>query len=339
MTKAAKLAQAATAAAEVRAHQTNPNVVALNVERIRTWVNVFFWVGITLGLTFTMANVQSFAAGGVAKYSVQWCIAWLLDPMVSLPLLGVLIGEQVLTRYNVKSGTWVHIVKWVTLSCTYAMNTWQAWVAMDPAKILLHSVPPLVVVCAAEGLTDLRHRITQAVTKAVEAAHRTAGGTTLDGPQDQSLETEATVPGPVPNGPQDRSPVVLDAVPGPTENGPQDHSEAVPGPVPATIQDRPQDHKEPVPADSQDRSAKRSQDRRKATPKASAKGRVTQAEWEKRVRKAIADHPGIDLNPSPIAAVLGLDQKTRASGGFKRAVTAVREETDGADHRLRAVNE
>lgn len=55
------------------------------------------------------------------------------------------------------------------------------------------------------------------------------------------------------------------------------------------------------------------------------RGRVTQAEWEERIRQTVADHPGIDLNPSPIAAVLNLDAKTRASGGFKRAVTAVRE--------------
>lgn len=54
--------------------------------------------------------------------------------------------------------------------------------------------------------------------------------------------------------------------------------------------------------------------------------RVTQAEWEDMIRTAVADHPGIDLNPSPLAAVLGLDTKTRASGNFKRAVTAVREQ-------------
>lgn len=67
--------------------------------------------------------------------------------------------------------------------------------------------------------------------------------------------------------------------------------------------------------------------------------RVTQAEWEDTIRQAVVGHPGIDLNPSPIAAVLNLDAKTRASGGFKRAVTAVREENDSADGRLRAVNE
>jgi hypothetical protein len=123
-----------------------------------------------------------------------------------------------------------------------------------------------------------------------------------------------TVPGPVPS-----------VVPGPRESVPQDHDEPVPGPVLATVQDQSQDHDETVLDDTQDRSPKRSQARRGTAKKAPAKGRVTQAEWEERIRQTVADHPGIDLNPSPIATVLNLDAKTRASGGFKRAVTAVRE--------------
>lgn len=125
--------------------------------------------------------------------------------------------------------------------------------------------------------------------------------------------------------------------------GPQDRTEAVPGPVPATVQDRSQDHGETVLAKSQDRSPKRSQSARRTTPKSGAKtgskGRVTQAEWENKIRKAVAENPDTDLNPAPIAALLGLDSSTRASGGFKRAVSVVRAELDGADHRLRAVNE
>jgi hypothetical protein len=243
--------------------------------------------------------------------------------MVSLVLIGVLMGEQVINRHKVQAGPWVRVTKWVALGCTYGMNTWQAWAAHDPAKILLHSVPPLIVVCAAEAVTDLRMSITKAVDTAYEAATARS--------QDQS----PMVPAPVPATVQDQSP----AVPATVLDGPQDHNQAVPAPVPATVQD----HDEAVLAESQDRSPKRSQARRRTTPKTSAKatqkGRVTQAEWESRIRQAVVDHPGIDLNPSPIAAVLNLDAKTRASGGFKRAVTAVREETDSADHRLRAVNE
>jgi hypothetical protein len=130
-------------------------------------------------------------------------------------------------------------------------------------------------------------------------------------------------------------------------DGPQDHAEAVPGPVPDSVQDRSQDHSKTVLAEPQDRSPKRSQSARRTTPKTGSKagsksapkGRVTQAEWENKIRKAVAENPGTDLNPAPIAALLGLDSSTRASGGFKRAVAAVRQELDAADHRLRAVNE
>jgi hypothetical protein len=320
MSKAKKLTAAAHEAAELRAHQTDPNVVALRIERTRALVDRLIWAGIVFGLLFTMANVQSFAAAGAKLGSIDWVIAWLLDPMVSLVLIGVLKGEQVINRAGLATGAWVRITKWVALGCTYGMNTWSAYAAGSPAKILLHSVPPLIVVCATEAITDLRLLI----TKAVDAAYRLASG--------PSQDRSPAVPNAVP-----------EAVPGPASSGPRDHGEAVPGPVPTTVQDRSQDRDEAVLAESQGQSPKRSQARRGTTPKTSVKatqkGRVTQAEWENKIRKAIADHPGIDLNPSPIAAVLGLDAKTRASGGFKRAVTAVREETDSADHRLRAVNE
>lgn len=45
-----------------------------------------------LGLAFTMVNVQTFAAAGAAVWSLPWCAAWLLDPMVSLVLLGAIPG-------------------------------------------------------------------------------------------------------------------------------------------------------------------------------------------------------------------------------------------------------
>ena len=64
MDKAEKLAQTAERAGRVRRHQTNPDVVALAVERVRRFVDVCFWLSIFGGLAFTAANVQAFAAGG-----------------------------------------------------------------------------------------------------------------------------------------------------------------------------------------------------------------------------------------------------------------------------------
>lgn len=168
---AGRLAEEAARAAEVRALSTDPDVVALRIERVRVQVDRLAWAGIVLGLGFTMTNVQAFAAGTAPAWSTTWIAAWALDPMMSLVLIAVLRAEQVTARWEVRPGPWVRRARWTTLLATYAMNTWSAWAAGVPSQVVLHSVPPLVVFVAAEAVTGLREALTQAVH--VAAASRT----------------------------------------------------------------------------------------------------------------------------------------------------------------------
>lgn len=85
-------------AAQLRAYQTHADVVALRIELVRAWSARIIWAGVALGLAFTMTNVQQFAANGAPTWSLPWLSAWLLDPMVSLVLVGVLVAEQVTSR-------------------------------------------------------------------------------------------------------------------------------------------------------------------------------------------------------------------------------------------------
>src|SRR6266496_1405504 len=170
LTRAQKLAQDGAEAAELRAYQTHPDVVALRVERVRAEVDRLCWAGIVLGLGFTMTNVQWFAAGGARPGSLPWLAAWVLDPTVSLVLLAILRGEQVTARYRVHTGVWVRVAKWFTLTTTYVMNTWASYADGSLSGVVLHSVPPLLVFVAAEAITDLRDKLTEAVTAAVNAA-------------------------------------------------------------------------------------------------------------------------------------------------------------------------
>jgi hypothetical protein len=170
MSQAQRLAAEAAAAAELRAYRTDPDVVALRVEHIRIQVDWLMWVGIVLGLCFTMTNVQQFAAAGARVESLAWWSAWLLDPMVSLVLLAVLRAEQVTTRYQVSTGVWPRVAKWALLSATYVMNTWVSWAAGSASGVVLHTVAPLVVVLAAEAVTDLQY----ALSECVQRAHTTA---------------------------------------------------------------------------------------------------------------------------------------------------------------------
>lgn len=161
-----KLRQDAHAAAEVRALQTHPDVVALRVERVRSQVDGLMWAGLLLGLAFTMVNVQTFAAAGAGIGSLPWLAAWLLDPMVSLVLIAVLRAEQVTARYQVGTGAWVRRTKVFAFLATYTMNTWQSWSHLNVAGIVLHSVPPAMVYLAAETGPILRDRLTEAVLRA-----------------------------------------------------------------------------------------------------------------------------------------------------------------------------
>lgn len=143
---------------------------AESVERVAVQVDRLCWAGVLLGLAFTMTNVQQFAAAGAAAWSLPWCTAWLLDPMVSVVLLSILRAEQITARHGVHTGRWVRAAKWFTLTATYVMNTWEAFTAGSPAGVVLHSVPPLVVFVAAEAVTDLRDKLGAAQSAAAVSA-------------------------------------------------------------------------------------------------------------------------------------------------------------------------
>lgn len=141
-----------------------------SVERVAVQVDRLCWSGVLLGLAFTMTNVQQFAANGARSWSLPWCTAWLLDPMVSVVLLSILRAEQVTARYGVRTGGWVRVAKWFTLTATYVMNTWEAFTTGSPSRVVLHSVPPLVVFVAAEAVTDLRDKLGAAMSAARSTA-------------------------------------------------------------------------------------------------------------------------------------------------------------------------
>lgn len=153
-----------------------------SVSQVAAQVDRLCWTGILLGLAFTMTNVQGFAAAGSRPWSLPWCAAWLLDPMVSLVLLAILRAEQATARQGVRTGGWVRTAKWFTLGATYVMNTWGAFAVGSPALVVLHSVPPLIVFVAAEAVTDLRDKLGRA------AAVEPAGPVVAPAPRTSSAE-------------------------------------------------------------------------------------------------------------------------------------------------------
>jgi hypothetical protein len=336
MSKAAKLVEAAQAAAEVRAHQTDPNVVALHVERVRGWVDRLIWTGMVLGLLFTMANVQHFASGGTKPpwvagawrdgSAIEWIIAWLLDPTVSLVVVGVLMGEQVINRHSLKANTWVRVTKWVALGCTYTMNTWSAWFDMVPSRIVLHSVPPLIVVCAAEAGPALRRQITEAVRKAYEGAAERSQDRAQEAVS-KAVETATAVletgSQPVPEtGSQDREDRFAEPVRETEETGSRDRPETGSENRPGTgSQNRPETEETG------------SRNRRRTAPK-NARKTVVPIDRDELIRSLNARH--VEEHGRPISADKLVEQ-VRANGHKLGKVTALQVLADINGRALAAV--
>jgi hypothetical protein len=194
------------------------------------WLGWALWVVAALALGFTMSNVTSFAV----DHHTSRTIAWLLDPMASLALLVVLIGDSVLSRNGRSAGFWPMALKWVAGASTWSMNVWQSAQGRDAGGIVLHSIPPALVILMAEVTPVYRKLFADLVVDLeVEAAALHARADQLAGPgdPDQAADTppEPAVPA---RSSQDRAEAdrsVAEQAPADRTGGPADHGEG--GPV------------------------------------------------------------------------------------------------------------
>ncbi len=70
------------------------------VRRTGEWIDRALFVVAGGALVFTCANVTLFAV----EHGTPWFIGWLLDPLASVALLAVLVGDGVLSRHGIRSG-------------------------------------------------------------------------------------------------------------------------------------------------------------------------------------------------------------------------------------------
>ncbi|MER5484030.1 hypothetical protein ABT024_12550 [Streptomyces sp. NPDC002812] len=118
-----------------------------------------------VALVFTASNVTMFA---IDHHVSPW-IAWMLDPMVAVALGAVLIFDGRLSEYGLTSSGWAAVLRWFAGLGTWVMNCWSSlWPegtafgfprSVDPAGLVLHSIPPVLLIVLAEAISHYRHAI------------------------------------------------------------------------------------------------------------------------------------------------------------------------------------
>ncbi|MET9087516.1 extensin [Streptomyces sp. NPDC004237] len=131
---------------------------------LRTMTRVLCAVGV-LALVFTTVNVTRFAT----SRDVPLPIAILLDPMIGTALAGVLYVDAHLASWGISPPAWSTTLRW-SAGCTAAlMNSWQSlWPGgqigwphhADPAAVLLHLTPALLLIALTETIAAYRRTVT-----------------------------------------------------------------------------------------------------------------------------------------------------------------------------------
>ncbi len=145
------------------------------VARMGVWGTRVLGLVVLLALVFTMVNVQQFAAAGQVLSSVQWWIAWLLDPMASITMGAAIVYEGLLADYGRTVG-WLTATKWYAGLCTWAMNIWVSVTGGSLAGVLLHSVAPGLVLLLAEAAPRVRRHLAEIVTDLQQSQPPPAAG-------------------------------------------------------------------------------------------------------------------------------------------------------------------
>nr|WTB08983.1 hypothetical protein OG546_35080 [Streptomyces antimycoticus] len=142
---------------------------------MRTLVRILAGVA-ALALIFTAVNVTLFAV----DHHIPWPIAVLLDPMVALTLTTVLYADARLAAWNIPPPRWSTALRWSAGLAATIMNTWTSlwpddhidWPRhADPAAVLLHAVPPLLLIGLTETVAAYRRCTSQTHPHPTTAPH------------------------------------------------------------------------------------------------------------------------------------------------------------------------
>lgn len=144
-----------------------------------------------LTMAFSLGNIHQFAG----THAVGDPIAWFLAPAVDLALVAALMGDAVLSRWQLDAGPWATRLRWYAGAATLALNTWEAWASLDPASIVLHTVPPVLLFVLAEAASPYRRGFTETV-KLAAAAVDAAPAAEVDTAPAPEVDTPPAAPAP-----------------------------------------------------------------------------------------------------------------------------------------------
>jgi hypothetical protein len=141
---------------------------AARVRRASQWIGAALWTVAAGAMVTAAATVTAWALA----HGMDYRVAWMVDPLLSVALLAALLGEGVLARHGESGGAWPRVLRWGTGLGTLTANVWAPVQAGDTAGVVLHALAPVLLVILAEAAPRLRLRMAGLAARLDEQAQR-----------------------------------------------------------------------------------------------------------------------------------------------------------------------
>lgn len=178
--RAELVARAASAAAR-RQLDADVDIRALALSRRRRRWSSIAWTVLILAMSYTCVNVQRFAAGDAAAWSPGWLVAWGVDPLLSLLVVGLLLarGDLVVLGVAFGEGRGRRTVRAVEVGALLACLLMNVAPTLDGRSawqvVVLHVVVPLGGMAAALVLPIMQEHYSTAITQLYRTPPDTSG--------------------------------------------------------------------------------------------------------------------------------------------------------------------
>ncbi|MEV0592458.1 hypothetical protein [Nonomuraea cavernae] len=138
----------------------DPAMRAWQAGRMRRTLVTALMVALVLALAWSTAGVQHFAAEGAEAWSPSWMFAWLVEPFMSIALLGVVGARAYLgTQGRPLNDRKLIRIEYLFLALTLGMNAWPylPWALEEGqhfsvSRLVLHVLGPIVAVAIVIAL-------------------------------------------------------------------------------------------------------------------------------------------------------------------------------------------
>ncbi|MET8976245.1 hypothetical protein ABZX85_11580 [Streptomyces sp. NPDC004539] len=117
-----------------------------SVKRTRKVVNLMLWF-IVAGAVFYSLMTSTPLVSAHSEW--QWS-GWALGLLTDAAFILSISADAVLSRHGLIGGRWPAVFRWATGIASLFLNTWSSVAHGDWVGVAIHSIAPVILICAAE---------------------------------------------------------------------------------------------------------------------------------------------------------------------------------------------